>query len=404
MNLKSFLIPCEENDYQPWVTKASALAAFCLIIWGIRVLVPVSFSFAAPGIDANDVMQRINNERTQRFIPALITNNKLVSAAAIKSGDMLKRSYFAHVNPDGNYVWPTIEASGYAPYLTLGENLAIDFFSASSVVEAWMNSATHRANILNEKFQDQGLSAIYGNFEPNHDTITITSLFGTLLKKTSTTAPSNTTTQPKTTTPKATSAPPAATPTQPQPQPQAQVVEPKPEPEKKPSITIKNIKVGATTFAQTTALEVEAVVDGPASEVWATVMGKTEKLLASSIVGQYLGVITFPAGTKFDEEKIFVQATDSQNNKTSEELSLAYLKETSGVAGSNELLTGSAENEFVKILRIVFGAFAGIYLFFLIIDSLIIYKAKLKRTTMHSSTHSLLFFLIAIINIFGSRF
>ncbi|MBI4363400.1 MAG: CAP domain-containing protein [Candidatus Doudnabacteria bacterium] len=324
MKLKQCLIACEENDYQPWITRASALVVFCVTVWSIRLLIPASFTFASPSIDAADVMERLNNERTQRFIPALITNSKLTFAATIKSNDMLKRSYFAHINPDGAYVWPTIEAAGYAPYLTLGENLAIDFFSASAVVEAWMNSATHRANVLNEKFQDQGLAAIFGNFEPGHDTIAIASLFGTLLKPQVAPAPSPS--PASAATPKPT---PAPTPT---PVPLSAPVQIKPPPPPPPN---------------------------PAPN-------------------------PVPTITETKPPPSPIATPESQKE---------------GVVGQNTL-PASEETQFIKILRLIFGFFAIIYLFFLALDSIIVYRAKLKRTTMHSSTHALLFFLIALVNIF----
>src|SRR3990167_8683513 len=161
MQLKHYLFASEHNDYKPWILTPSALGVFCLVIWGLRFLLP-SLTIAAPGIDAYDLMSRINSERTQRFIPALNTNSKLITAAGGKAQDMLARSYFAHVDPDGNYVWPRIESAGYKPYLTLGENLAMDFTSASEMVAAWMNSPTHRENIVNAKFEDQGLSTVSG--------------------------------------------------------------------------------------------------------------------------------------------------------------------------------------------------------------------------------------------------
>src|SRR4051812_27989043 len=127
MKLKHYLIASEENNYKPWIMTPTALACFCIITWGLRMFLPTVFLFAAPGMDASDVMRRVNLERTNRFLPALVTNQKLMNAATIKSNDMLARSYFAHINPDGDYIWPTIEAQGYTPYKTLGENLAMDF-------------------------------------------------------------------------------------------------------------------------------------------------------------------------------------------------------------------------------------------------------------------------------------
>lgn len=311
MKFKHYLIASEENNYEPWITKASALAAFCLIIWAIRFLLP-TITIASPGIDSYDVMAKINNERTQRFLPSLITNGKLLAAANIKSNDMLKRSYFSHVDPDGNYVWPTIIAQGYTPYSTLGENLAIDFFSASSVVDAWMNSPSHRANILNQKFEDQGLAAVYGNFEPEHDTYAIASLFGALFKKSTPPPPQ----------------PPALTPTPtPNPIPPPVISKPKPTPLPSP--------------------------------------------------------MPSPSPTP--------PATDNTTNPEN-------------LIASSPLIPMSQEAYFIKTLRVVFTIFALIYLFFLSLDSIIIYKARIKRTTMHSSTHSLLFFLIAAVNIITTWF
>ncbi len=184
MKLKYYLIASPENHYQPWILSKTAMACFIISLWALRLFLPSYIAISAPGLDAQDLMNRINQERTQRLLPALVMNSKLMSAAEIKSQDMIDRDYFAHVNPDGDYVWPVIEEQGYKPYKALGENLAIDFTSAESIVKAWMNSPGHRANILNEKFEDQGMAALYGEFEGNRNTYLVTNLFGSLLKKT----------------------------------------------------------------------------------------------------------------------------------------------------------------------------------------------------------------------------
>lgn len=317
MRIKHYLIPTEENDYRPWITSPSALLTFCLIIWCIRLLVPANFSSAAGGIDATDLMAKINNERTNRFISALTTNTKLIVAATEKSNDMLTKSYFAHIDPDGNYVWPKIVAAGYGNYLTLGENLAIDFTTSSGVIEGWMNSPTHRANVLNEKFQDQGLAALFGTFS-NHETIAITSLFGALAKKT---------TQNQTITPTPVPTP-APTPVPPPPPAiKAPIAKVNPPPSKPPP---------SPTPAPTPII--------PTPE---------EKSEPEPVIGQ----ATIPV---------------------------------------------SEEASFISTLRIILGIFALIYVFFLILDSVIIYRAKIKRASIHSSPHTLLFALIALGNILAS--
>ena len=114
--IRKYLIASETNDYQPWILKPTALVIACLIIWGLRVFIPASFSLASEGIDPYDLMSRINQERTNRLLPSLVTNSKLIAAATSKSNDMLTRAYFAHVDPDGNYVWGRIESAGYTPF------------------------------------------------------------------------------------------------------------------------------------------------------------------------------------------------------------------------------------------------------------------------------------------------
>src|SRR4051794_20091398 len=128
--IKDYLIASETNDYKPWITTSSALVFFTVIVWGLRMFVPTAVGFATTYLDPADIMTRINVERSNRNIDTLLTNSKLIIAAQSKSDDMLKRSYFAHVDPDGNYVWGRIEDAGYGPYTTLGENLAMDFTSA----------------------------------------------------------------------------------------------------------------------------------------------------------------------------------------------------------------------------------------------------------------------------------
>ncbi|MBX4188309.1 MAG: CAP domain-containing protein [Candidatus Doudnabacteria bacterium] len=228
MKLKSYLIAGPENHYQPWILSKTAMACFVLSIWTLRMFLPNYIAVSAPGIDAQDLMHKVNAERISRYLPALITNSKLNSAASIKSNDMLVRGYFDHVNPDGDYVWPVIESQGYKPYQSLGENLAMDFTSADAVVNAWMNSPGHRANILNEKFEDQGMAAVFGEFEPNHNAYLVTNLFGTLLKRV---ASSNITQPSPTPSPTPT---PLPTPTQ-SPKQTAQVPTPVPPPTNQPT-------------------------------------------------------------------------------------------------------------------------------------------------------------------------
>lgn len=160
--------------------KIEAFLLTLIILTGLAQLYAIAFTAAAATIDSVSLMSKINTERSNRNIPILATDQRLVSAASGKTADMIARDYFDHRDPDGNYVWPLITSAGYYPYKTLGENLAIDFATEDGIVKAWLNSPSHRENLLNSAFADQGLSAQYGDFEQRYTSV-VTSLFGTLL-------------------------------------------------------------------------------------------------------------------------------------------------------------------------------------------------------------------------------
>lgn len=192
------------------------------------------FRATASDLTLESIISAINRERSLRNLVALNTDARLSSAAQSKSEDMQARHYFSHTDPEGNYIWPKIVAAGYTPYLQLGENLAIEFYSTESLVNAWMNSPTHRANILNEGFKDQGMGLEFGNADTGQYHSAIANTFGTLSVKKTSAAPAvkseNTTpspsapvaTPPKTVQPKP--------PTQPIPQTAPEVSAPTPEP------------------------------------------------------------------------------------------------------------------------------------------------------------------------------
>jgi uncharacterized protein YkwD len=95
----------------------------------------------------NAVATLTNAEREKAGCPALHIDKRLRTAARGHSEDMAERNYFSHDSPDGNTPWDRAEAAGYPD--PSGENIARGYPDARSVVKAWMNSAGHRANILN---------------------------------------------------------------------------------------------------------------------------------------------------------------------------------------------------------------------------------------------------------------
>lgn len=115
-------------------------------------------------VDEQSMVNLVNHERTSRGIPALIVDSTMTKVAEAKSRDMFVRKYFSHADPEGKTVFDHMTDAGVI-FTVVGENLAYapDLPSAH---QGLMNSAGHRANILDTKFRRIGIgvidSGIYG--------------------------------------------------------------------------------------------------------------------------------------------------------------------------------------------------------------------------------------------------
>ncbi len=98
-------------------------------------------------------------------LKALIENSKLNLSAQKKLDDMFKQQYFEHVSPDGVGVSDLGKQVSY-DYIVIGENLALgNFKDAKALLDAWMASPGHRANILNNKYTELGVAVGHGMYE-----------------------------------------------------------------------------------------------------------------------------------------------------------------------------------------------------------------------------------------------
>ncbi len=115
---------------------------------------------APPGI-AGQVVALVNTERAAAGCGPLKEDSQLRAAAQGHSDDMAARSFFDHTNPDGKDPGERTTASGYR-WSTYGENIARGQQTAQSVMDSWMKSPGHRANILNCSFKDIGVGIHQG--------------------------------------------------------------------------------------------------------------------------------------------------------------------------------------------------------------------------------------------------
>lgn len=113
-------------------------------------------------LTVQSVLVETNKARTAAGLPALTSNSLLNSSAQTKANDMAKNNYFAHNAQSGAKFWTLIDAVGYK-YMHAGENLGLKFATAPGLLKAWLNSPTHRANIMNANYDEIGIGIAYGS-------------------------------------------------------------------------------------------------------------------------------------------------------------------------------------------------------------------------------------------------
>lgn len=117
---------------------------------------------AAETINPTDLVTLTNQERLKYQLTPLITSPLLTQAAQAKAEDMREKDYFEHFRPsDSKTPWAFIEEAGF-DWQIAGENLARGFSNNSQIVAAWMESSTHRKNILNPNYQEVGIATVQG--------------------------------------------------------------------------------------------------------------------------------------------------------------------------------------------------------------------------------------------------
>lgn len=107
------------------------------------------------------VVTLVNRERAAYGLPALTLSVQLSDGARIKSQDMRDNNYFDHNSPTYGSPFDMMKSLGIT-YSAAGENIAMGYSTVESVVNAWMNSTGHRANILSENYTNIGVGYVDG--------------------------------------------------------------------------------------------------------------------------------------------------------------------------------------------------------------------------------------------------
>jgi uncharacterized protein YkwD len=177
-HLKHTLVPHKGNQYRPHLVRLHGITAVLVL----AVFMQLANGFFSSGhmevlgrvsnISASDLLTDTNAARAQSSLPNLKVNNALTNAAFAKAKDMFANNYWAHVSPSGVTPWKWLGDAGYN-YDVAGENLAKNYATTQATVDAWMASPTHRANILNTKYQDIGFAVVDGTLDGRPTTLVV---------------------------------------------------------------------------------------------------------------------------------------------------------------------------------------------------------------------------------------
>ncbi len=179
-------MPSPANDHKPHFLRSETTQLLIGILLISQLFFFIFAIFIAPNskqiaaIITSTLVSQTNNERSNLKLSSLVTSEKLTQSAQLKARDMADKGYFAHKTPEGQDPWYFFNKVDYG-YQYAGENLAVNFIDSKDVTNAWMNSKSHRDNILNDKFTEVGIATAQGKYK-GKDAIFVVQHFGKPLK------------------------------------------------------------------------------------------------------------------------------------------------------------------------------------------------------------------------------
>lgn len=179
-----FFIPHEDNNYHAQSLHTNMLSVYLFVaIMLVFVSKSVPLLSNVLGIATDISIQKLftltNEIRMREGLSQLQESTQLDEAAQKKAANMFQKDYWSHFAPDGTSPWDFIRQAGYQ-YEYAGENLAKNFLFSSNVVDAWMNSPTHKENIVRKEYTQVGYAVVNGMLNGEETTLVV-QMFGTPL-------------------------------------------------------------------------------------------------------------------------------------------------------------------------------------------------------------------------------
>ncbi len=178
--IKTFIhrlfVPHEENNFRAKSLHTDFLTIYLVIAFLMMMVFKQGnlhdvLGFATD-ISVEKLYQLTNEQRQKNGLPPLSLNSSLALAAQKKAENMFQENYWSHYSPDGKTPWDFILGAGYK-YEYAGENLAKNFLFSNGVVDAWMNSTTHRDNLLKREYTEVGYAIVNGTLNGEQTTLVV---------------------------------------------------------------------------------------------------------------------------------------------------------------------------------------------------------------------------------------
>lgn len=177
-HLLDYFLPHRRNNYRPHLFSAVSIAVlvFAVIIFEGAYLVQTKYVFFNTNFLASvlpgALVALTNQDRAIQGLAGVTQDALLDKVAQAAAEDMAANGYFAHVSPDGKTPWDWLNQAGYK-YSYAGENLAVNFTDSTNVESAWMESPTHRANIVKREYTRVGFGTANGMYEGQETTFVV---------------------------------------------------------------------------------------------------------------------------------------------------------------------------------------------------------------------------------------
>ncbi|MFW5702644.1 MAG: CAP domain-containing protein [Candidatus Dojkabacteria bacterium] len=168
-SIRNWLIPTFANNYRAYLLTNKALVIYLLALIVINLFgagLGISKSYAL--IDLERVIELHNRERVANGLGTLEPSYTLYRSALAKGEVMLEYDCWSHYCPEGTSPWEFFREEGYS-YAFAGENLAEGFTDSETMMQAWMNSKSHRENVLKPEFTEIGVAMVIGDFQGIRD-------------------------------------------------------------------------------------------------------------------------------------------------------------------------------------------------------------------------------------------